>query len=291
MSILSGAVSGLGEGMMATGKFVGEAALNEQRADLELKKQQALKEFESKLAVDAANQQRQAQVDRVSAAQNSIVGNLRAAKANAFYGDGQNLTDADLSDEEKAAFAPTDKESQDARTKAAIQTGDISPKDAATLADKADMAAMKAENYQNRTEMMKELAQIRADATVQAMQLRLDAAQQKATTGKIDTATGRMLITSEDANIKAATSQLNMLSRQLSDPMTKKEQSPGIEAQMEELRGDIKISQATKNMYMKQLGFPTSDEVTKTAPSSPAIVPGARGQNSAPRPPLSSFVK
>lgn len=55
MSVLRGMAAGLGEGMMATGRLFGEAALNEQRAALELEKTKAVEQFR----IDQRNLERQ----------------------------------------------------------------------------------------------------------------------------------------------------------------------------------------------------------------------------------------
>jgi hypothetical protein len=74
------------------------------------------------------------------------------------------LRPGDLTDEERARFAPSDDEQIKARTKAAIQTGDISPEKAATILQKDDALL-----YRTLYEQMKEEGRNnRADARVQA---------------------------------------------------------------------------------------------------------------------------
>jgi len=92
-----------------------------------------------------------------------------------------------------------------------------------------------------------------------------------------------MLITSEDANIKASTSQLNMLNQELSNN-PKKERRDQIMQQMEGIKGDIKESQVNKAGYLKTMGLLPDKDSTDTP--QPVATPAK-----AARPPLNSFVK
>lgn len=118
----------------------------QQQSQLDLQRAQAMDQFK----VQLQNQQRQAMVDRVGQAKDGILQQAMAGNANKFYGDDQNLTADDLSDEEKAAFAPSARQQGDAYTQAAIQTGDIDPKDAANLGYKSDALMYKALYEQQR---------------------------------------------------------------------------------------------------------------------------------------------
>lgn len=190
------------------------------------------------------------------------------------------LTSDDLTDAERTQFAPSAAELQKARMLAAIQTGDISPKDAATLGQSSELTQMKMDNIleraQDRNQTMQQVADVRADAMKYGYELRLQAAQEKQATGKVDTATTRMLITSEDANIRASTSQLGMINTQLQNTRATVDggkPNPAYQAlveQMDSLRADIAASKQTKKALFTNLGIQPDD-----SDSTPSPKPGA----------------
>jgi len=283
MGILLSAMAGAGDaGVQSMNQNIAQLNaldLEKQRSDLAEQKARSLAQFTNQLSIDSANQQRQAQADRIAGAQGGIINGVLAQKYADADAAAAGQTDAPLTPEQQAVVdAARAKDASalqaDPHTyvKAAMATGDLDPKTVASLTDKTDMAQMRAEQFAQRTEMMQQVAEIRAKATTDAMQLRLEAAQQKALNGKIDTATGRMLITSEDANIKAATTQIQLLTRQLGDLSPKdKDGRAAIQTQLDEAKESIKTSQATKNLYMKQLGYPTADDVKPSG--APAAAP------------------
>lgn len=286
MSLIMGALGGMGEQgvniAQSNTKLWNEETLNAQRSDLETKRQMALEQFKNELGIKTADQLRTAQVDRIGTAQRGIVGQAIDSKyapsdaAVAAADAGQ--TDAPLTDEQKAVIAQSKDldrkklmDSPDSLVQAAMQTGDISPKDVMTNTSKTEINQAKMDNLlaraSDRNETMQAVAQIRADAITAAAQLRVDAANQRATTGKIDNATGRMLITSEDANIKASTSQMGMLQRELQDlgRDTKSEaRRKDIQGQIEGLREDISQSKSNKESYLKSMGLMSSSDKPPT---------------------------
>ena len=263
--IIAGAIAGGGQALAEIGteqqRFNDQTALAQQQSDLAEQKAEALAQFNADLKIDSEDRARQMQADRINAAATPIQQGIIASKANAAYGGDSNLSYDDLSPEEVKAYATTPSEDRSARVQAAEQTGDLDPKTIATLSDREVMAQLRAETQGDRTAMMEKIANIRADAAMNAAQLRVDAANQRATDGKVDTATGRMLITSEDANIKAATAQMSMLNSQLGNMSPKDKRVADIQAQIKSLQDDIAVSRATKNAYLKGMGFPTADDV------------------------------
>lgn len=166
MGILMGALAGGAEASLRKDEMENKSmldrnnalAVGRQNSDLELQRQQTLETFKMKLG----EQQRTAQVGRIDGAANGIIGGMQANKVISSYGaDGAGLAPGDISDEEKQAFPLSDAETSKARTQAAISTGDISPKEAATLSSNA------------------ELQQIRTDAVLQGLQTKLEMATNK----------------------------------------------------------------------------------------------------------------
>ena len=271
MGIIMGALGGLGEAAGNVGASFLKAGLAEDQAkqdsDLALNRAMALETFKNTMAVNTANQQRDAQVGRINSQAGIIADQAIGAKRDAvnagiadpssWTSEQQAAVDQSLGNDKTAIV-------NDPRTRmqAAELTGDIDPKAAATLSQGSEITQMKMQNLldraNDRNQTMKDVADVRAEALKYGYELRLQAAQEKAANGKIDTATGRMLITSEDVNIKAATTQLGMLTRQMDNvrPMKDGKPNPDYEAlkdQMEELRSGIKDSQAKKDDYLKSM--------------------------------------
>jgi hypothetical protein len=363
MSIILGALGGMGEAAQQMAAMNQKASLAQEQAQLEsdlaTHRAETLEQFKSSLAVDTADQQRQKMVGRIAPVQQDIlnqgiVNRASTARANQLDGtvatgsDGQpaqsqgfigdanqvlqsinqlpdgpdkqaalaqlqqqvaagkakvgSLTTNDLTPQEKAQYAPNPTDKQSAFVQAAIQTGDISPTDAMKTSSSMEINQLKVQSLldraSDRNATMQEVANVRTEAMRYGYELRLQAAQEKALSGKIDNATGRMLITSEDANIKAATSQLMMLSRQLEDTRrTIPDRSGGrqsnpeyddIQAQISSLRDDIKASQATKAGYLKSMGLMPETDSQSPQPVRPLTAPSGKGDA---RPPLMSFLR
>ena len=298
MSIIMGALAGAGDAgqqyFAQQQKVDDEMKMAQTRSDLDFNKSKLLLQA----GVDSQNQQREAQVARIGAAAQPIIDNTTMANANAAYatpGTPSNLTMDDLSDEEKQFYQPTASQKTDAMVQAGVQTGDVPIAQVASNASKGEINQMKMDSLlarsEDRNQSMAQVAQIRADSVTASAQLRVDALTQRATNGKIDTATGRMLITSEDANIKASSNQLSMLNSQLGNVSPTKEGKPNpaytaIADQMDSLRDDIKSAQANKSQYLKTMGL-----LGDPAAASPAPAPAPGAKPASGRPSLSSFQK
>jgi hypothetical protein len=363
MSIILGALGGMGEAAQQVGAMNQKAELAQDQtqleSDLATQRAETLEQFKSSLAVQTADQQRQQMVDRIMPVQQGIldqgiVNRASTARANQLDGtvatgsDGQpaqsqgfvgdanqvlqainqmadgpdkqaalaqlqqqvsagkakvgNLAVGDLTDQEKSQYAPSPTDKQSAFVQAATQTGDISPADVMKTSSSMQINQLRMESLldraNDRNATMQEVANVRAEAMRYGYELRLQAAQEKAVSGKIDSATGRMLITSEDANIKAATSQLMMLNQQLQYMRPKNtDGTPNtdyqdIQTQIDSIRDDIKVSQSNKAAYLRSMGLMA--DTAQTPGSSRPAGPGAKDYSSLwkdkPRPPLSSFL-
>lgn len=128
-----GALGGMGDALQNIGGSMFKAELDRDArqadSDLALARAKSLEEFKAGLG----ERDRKQMVERIDTAAKGIIGGKIAQKANDLYGPGSNLTEADLADEEKQALALTDGEKAAARTQAGVETGYISPKDAATI--------------------------------------------------------------------------------------------------------------------------------------------------------------
>jgi hypothetical protein len=294
MGIIMGAIGGAGSALQDIGSTMmksdlaleNETKLAGVRSDLETKRQQTLEEFKNTLATNTANQQRDAQASRIGAAQQGIVGRSidqkyaqsDAAVAAAAGGASPEVSAAEGNEGVQAALTPEQMgvinqakagdrqklmDDPSTFTQAAIRTGDISPKDAMSNASKTDINQLKMDSLLARAEdknaTAKEIAEARAEAQKYGYELRLQAAQERNANGKIDTATGRMLITSEDVNIKADTTQMGMLTRKLDVDIPKMKggkPNPDYQTtldQIEELRTSINESKANKAEYLKSM--------------------------------------
>lgn len=325
MGIILGALGGAGEALQKVGAANQDAQLKQDQTTLESnlaqQRAEALEVFKTNLTVNTENQQREAQNARIGTAQQGIVGNAIAAKyagsdaavAAAAGGASPEVSAAPGNDDVQAALTPEQQAVIDqskaadtaklmadpsTRTQAAIQTGDIAPKDAMNNTSKLEINQLKMDNLlaraNDRNATQQQVADVRAEALKYGYELRLQAAQEKQMNGKIDTATQRMLITSLDTDIRASTSQLNMLSRQLTDtPATGRDGKPNpvyqdLQTQISGLRDDITSSKKQKAAFFSDAGItaPAPAAAPAPAPATPAGAPGAPA-----RPPLSNFLK
>lgn len=210
-----------------------------------------------------------------------------------------NLSIDDMTDQEKAQFAPSASDKRQAQIDAAISQGYISPTDVMKTASQQEITQLKMQSLldraSDRNATMQQIANVRADAMQYGYELRLQAAQERAANGRANDATTRMLITSEDANIRASTSQLGMLNTQLSNTPKLIGGKPNpqydtLAQQMDALRADISQSKQNKVELFRSLNImPAASAPTPNpAPTPGAAVPA--NPASATRPPLSSFL-
>lgn len=182
--IILGALGGAGQEAAKFGGRMQQGAID---ADLENLRSENLQNRTialEKARIAMGNQEREAGVARVNQAQTGLVNQAQADKLNKFYGEGSNLRPEDISDEEMASpdAQLSDAETGNLRTKAAISTGDISPKDAATQGQKDAVNETRLTIAQLRTEALNAKTQ----AQLELGMAKLEAAISKAGAGNTD---------------------------------------------------------------------------------------------------------
>lgn len=187
MGLMNSISQGLSAAGYAGGDMYAKGALEDQRAEIQAQRDARLAEMQEMAgirtenrAVARADQQRTAQVDRVDAAAGKIAEtavegkrgliNSRIEDKSSWTPEQQAAVDQSLGlDKAKVAADPK------TRTQAAINTGDISPKDAATMDSRAEIAQMKNDAYLanvqakldmagDKLDMAKTIAMIRASS-------------------------------------------------------------------------------------------------------------------------------
>jgi hypothetical protein len=210
MGIVLGALGGMGSAMQDMGMNQQKAWLEQDNqanaSALALQREQALEVFKNNLQVTTANQQRDAQTSRINNAASGIVtGQLAdkyassdAAVQAAQGGASPDVSAAEGNDNVQAALTPeqqavidqskaSDKASMMAdpntRTKAAIQTGDISPKDAMLDESRNEINRVKTEaaihNQETKTAAYLEVQSARNDVMNARNELQFTAAMAK----------------------------------------------------------------------------------------------------------------
>lgn len=282
MSLVLGALGGLGEAAQRMGETNQKAWLDQdlqrEQSDLAQQRAIALEKFKNDMTIKTADDMRNAQVGRIDSAVNGLVPQARLDKLNAAYGDGSALTQDDVLPEELDKYGKlSDSEMAGIRTKAAIKTGDIDPKTAATMGQSAELAQMKIDSAIARAEdknaTMKEINEARIMAMDRSAEMRLQAAREKAASGAAEKSTLNQQLNSETQNIRATTALISTLTRQL-DQVTSKEQKKDIQEQIDGYRLDIEQSKGVKNLILKQLNLPTVDDLPKPK-DAPAPKPAA----------------
>jgi hypothetical protein len=178
MSALIGFLSGVGEAGVKLGtqhmKFLDEEELLKQRAEIEMQKEERLLSLKSRLE----DQGREALVSRVDKAAGAIADKAVDGKR-ALVGEG--IVDKEAWTPEQQAAVDQSLEADrtaligdsKVRTQAAIQTGDISPKDAAVLGQKDEATIYKAMWEQAKEEGRNNRADARIAAQSEASDKRL----------------------------------------------------------------------------------------------------------------------
>lgn len=161
-------------GAQADSEIEGRSKLAQQAADIQLERDRRLEELKTK----SGDAQRVAQVQRIDAESGNIAEKAIAPKRgliNAGIADPSTWTPEQQAVVDQSLAADKEKVLADpnTRTRAAIATGDISPKDAATMDSRSEIAAAKNESYllnvqakldmaADKLEMAKTIANIRA---------------------------------------------------------------------------------------------------------------------------------
>jgi hypothetical protein len=307
--IIMGALGGLGQGMMQVGQNMNAEAMQEKQAasqrdlvqmqsDLALQKEQAAAQFKADLELTTTNKARDQQVERINGAKQGIIQQALAGKYAAADDAAAGKTDAPLTAEQQAVVdGARGRDAQallndpDIATKAAISTGDIDPKSAATLTNSKEIAQLRQENFKDRTDAMVQMREIAAKAQVDAANIRAEAAQERARDGKVSASTVTMLVNSENQNIRAATSEMSMLTRERANLFGKdgEARKKDIDARLTELRNEIEESKNNKASYMDSKGIRPG---ARPASAASGTVPNPVAPGSAPSSdPLGLFPK
>lgn len=284
MSIIMGALGGLGEAVTdiakSNRKFWDDSELQKQQAELQAQKAMALEKFKTELASTTADSERTKMTGAIDAAKQGIVQKAIDSKyAGAVPSDATTWTPeqqaaVDQSKElDRAALMKDSKTYQ----QAAVETGYIDPKTAATLGQSAELTQMKLDAAMARMEdknaTMKEINEAKILAMDRSAEMRLQAAREKAASGAAEKSTLNQQLNSETQNIRATTALISTLTRQL-DQATNKEQKKEIQEQIDGYRLDIEQSKGVKNLILKQLNLPTVDDLPKPK-DAPALNPAA----------------
>lgn len=192
MGLLNALAAGLGGAFGSMADSIG----NEQKraADMDLLRERERLEGDRQKMIlnlqnDMANRQRAEQAARIDAAQNSIVDKAMDKKYlqsdDAVRAANAGETDAPLTDEQRAVIsqarqADHDRLMDDSHTRiaAAIKSGDIDPKTMATLTSREDINQMRAENFAEKVAMQERVARANADAALDRVTAKADAARE-----------------------------------------------------------------------------------------------------------------
>lgn len=154
------------------------ADLAKLQSELDIQKQRTIEQMK----IDLGNQDREVQAGKLKTAQQGLLDRAMADNANKAYGNGPDYTlkTEDLTDEEKAQFAPTDAQKADALKQAGIDTGQLSVKDAMTDSSRTEMAQTKNDAYLQIQQARIEATNAKTQAQYEAAMAKIDAAVSKA---------------------------------------------------------------------------------------------------------------
>lgn len=272
-------------------------------SDLETQRQQTLALFKQNLEMNGANQQREAQVARIDGAAEKIADEQVDSKRGVIAGaiadksawtpEQQAAVDQSLALDKSAIVADPK-----TKVKAAINTGDIDPKTAATLTQKDDAALYKAMWEQSKEDGRN----ARADARIAAQQESSDkrlaylfaalekkgASGQNATKEALSFLEGsRKEIASDAQNLKALyQADLKDLSPSAAAKV-KAEYAPKF-AEIERKRTQI---EEDYNTMRERVGLPSRAAGAGPAPATAPAAAAPKATKPASRPPLSNFLK
>lgn len=302
---MSGLFSAVGRGLSAAGYAAGDLfakqALQEQSSDLELNRQQRLLEFKQALEEGATDRARTQQTARIDAKAGELADEKLAPK--------RGLIDAGITDRENwtpeqqaAVDQSLEMERQAARKdpktrmNAAIATGDISPKDAATLTQKDEALLYKALWEQSKEDGRNNRADARLTAMQEASDKRLAylfaSLEKKGARGQDGTREALAFLDGSRKEIQSEAQNLRQLYQaQIKDKS--KGEIAKIDAEYTPKFAEIERKRAMieedYNHVRERVGLPARGKAEPAPapapkPAAPAAAPKAGG-----RPPLSSF--
>lgn len=320
MGIISGALAGAGRAMQQIGsdnmKFDREMESKAADSNMALERAKALEAYRQNLAASGADTQRTAQVARIDTASGKIAdvqvekrrgivqGNI--ADPTAWTPEQQAAVDQALAGDRQAIVADPK-----TRTQAAIATGDIDPKTAATFGQKDDALLYKTLYEQAKEEGRDRRADAAIESREKTAQARLDS-QNRNSDARLDVMLKRIEksgsgggnptkealsfidgarkeVASEAANLKALyAAELKDASRTRQAEI-KAEYAPKF-AEVEVRRTQI---QEDFNNLRERVGLPKAGGASTPAPAAPkpASSPASPAAKPAGRPPLSNFMK
>lgn len=237
-SAMAGAASGYAGSMAKSGEKYSEYMIKQEEEKAAEAKAYRVADYSANKSIETADKARKNEASTVTAARDKI------------------LNDNAESDPE---FDPEDDGNIAKATKqAGIETGYVSTEKAVTMNNSSDMAQMKIDammaRASDKADMAIKIQEMKGDAQIAAIQAKSDIQKQLSDNGQIKASTARTLIASEDMNIRASMTQMQLLSGQLKDPMLEENQKAPINEQMKSLQADIAASKANKDSYLSQLG-------------------------------------
>jgi hypothetical protein len=192
----------------------------------------------------------------------------------------------DLTDEERTKFAPSDSDLTKARTRAAIESGDISPKDAATLDQKGEADLTKLMLGDQRMQTMSLIAS--GHDETRKLVAGMMAASRRANADKEDRVIVHQFLSQFDRKITENGKEIRSLRNSLGN-VTKKEDKQSIMSQIGDLQVQNQRLSKAQIEYARDAGVkvPSMDPEGDGNPPAPAPAPGAPVT----KPPLNNFFK
>lgn len=299
--LVGNAMSGGAQGAASAQDFQDKQALAQQMSDLEVSRDQLAAQravdMQNQQRVQMVGRINAAKSGLVNSAVSNTFGgadaNIAAAANGADPDTGQPMDPNDQAaltpdqqavisqnlPQAKAALANQVNNDPQTTINAGILTGDISPSVLANLTSKSDIAELKGQfmtqawrdkfdtlqamsadknaSFQDRTNALVQMQQMRDDIKLQMANDKL------AANPKIDTATGRMLITSLDRDLGFHQSSISQLQQSLLT--TPSADRPGVQATIAQHQADIQDIMSQKKDFFRAMG-----------------TPGAPGSNAAP---------
>jgi len=273
MSIILGALGGAGEALQNVGSTMLKAELDRdaraQDSDLTLQRAKALEQFKMELG----NQERTAQTQRVDAAAGKIADQKVGEKRRTIEG---GIVDrASWTPEQQAAVEQSlelDRQSAmsdpKTRTEAAIQTGDIGPKDAAVLNQKseADLTRLMLGEQRNQTMALIAAGHDETRRLVAGMA----ASSKRDSASKEDRVLVHQFLAQFDRKISGNQSEIRSLRASMKNTFDEEEKK-GIQGQIAELETANRNLEKAQMQYARDSGVKVPEVAQTPAPApSPA---------------------
>jgi hypothetical protein len=275
MGIVLGALGGMGDAMQRIGATNQKALLDEEAdtrreqagmrqqqlvADLALEREKTMALFKQNLG----NQERTAQTGRIDAAAGKIADEAVSAKRGIVQGgivDKESWTPEQQATVDQSLEIDRKKVAEDpkTRTKAAITTGDISPKDAAVLDQKseADMTRLMLGEQRNQTMLMIAAGHDQTRQLVAGMV----AASKKDNANKEDRVLVHQFLGQFDRKISGNQAEIRSLRGSLKNNYDEEEKK-GIQEQIRELEAANKNLEKAQMEYARESGVKVPQSVT-----------------------------